>query len=180
MALFRPWTPVPFVGASGHPRRTRSESRPAQWRLRSPIRRSTRARGIRRLLAALAYSRPEALQRRRLRFPRAYRCRYSVSVSVDLPINRLKKLNMVCSGGGGAFYRCRRNRVPASNEHKTQTTRKRRGGDGCRAAKNRRKQREEPGRCAQKKRKTRILSAGTDCMSAPRRRTPASGAAGLW
>jgi hypothetical protein len=74
----------------------------------------------------------------------------STSVSVDLPTNRLKKLNMVCSGGGGAFYRCRRNRVPASNERRTQTTRKREGDDGCRAAKDRRKQREEPGVCAKK------------------------------
>jgi hypothetical protein len=91
----------------------------------------------------------------------------STSVSVDLPTNRLKKLNMVCSGGGGAFYRCRRNRVPASNERRTQTTRKREGDDGCRAAKDRRKQREEPGVCAKKKRKTRILSAGTDCSVRP-------------
>ena len=47
----------------------------------------------------------------------------SISVSVDLPINRLKKLNMVCSGGGGAFYRCRRNRVAASNDANKQTQR---------------------------------------------------------
>jgi hypothetical protein len=75
-----------------------------------------------------------------------------------LPINRLKKLNMVCSGGGGAFYRCRRNCVPASNERRTQTMRKRKGGDGCRAAKDCRKQREEPGVCAKKAKEAYFIS----------------------
>ena len=84
---------------------------------------------------------------------------FSSGVSVDLPINRLKKLNMVCSGGGGAFYRCRRNRVPASNAHKNANAKVTRDAGPRKAAGNSGKSRA----CAQKRRKTRILSAATDC-----------------
>jgi hypothetical protein len=78
----------------------------------------------------------------------------STSESVDLPINRLKKLNMVCSGGVARFI----DAVATALLCRTSGQRKRNGADGCRAAKNRRKQRGEPGVCAKKAKDSYFIS----------------------
>jgi hypothetical protein len=59
---------------------------------------------------------------------------------------------MICSGGVARFI----DTVATAFLHRT--SKKRKGDDGCHAAKNRRKQREEPGACAKKAKDAYFIS----------------------